>query len=344
MPVITSTHSKAKEDVSFFAKLRLGDASIERVAPFGLASVVGLAAALLPPAPAHPSLVVIAALANLLIIVASLILPWSRLPRITWAIPPIAYIGVIALLRAADGGGSGSGYILLAVLPIAWFALYGSRVELIAAVAVLGVVMVAPIVILGEPEYGVSDWRVAVIAVAVAWILGATTHRLVALQRSGDPDLVAHPVTDRLTGLPNRRAWDAGVPRELARARREQAPLCMALVDLDHFALFNEAYGREAGDSLLARSAKAWAAQVRASDILARYGGEEFALLMPDCETEIAEQIVERVRTATPGGQTCSAGIAAWDGVEPPESLTRRADTALYMAKAAGRDRSVTST
>jgi diguanylate cyclase (GGDEF)-like protein/PAS domain S-box-containing protein len=145
--------------------------------------------------------------------------------------------------------------------------------------------------------------------------------------------------TDELTGLPNRRAWEEELARELARARRSARPLCVAMLDLDHFKGFNDQRGHQAGDELLRDAAGAWAASVRVTDFIVRYGGEEFALLLPECPTEQGVEVLERLRAATPMDQTCSAGVACWDGSESGEELLRRADFALYEAKRAGRDR-----
>ena len=84
-----------------------------------------------------------------------------------------------------------------------------------------------------------------------------------------------------------------------------------------------------------------WRRELRPTDILARYGGEEFAAVLPACSLEGAKVVVERIRAATPAGQTVSAGIAQWDGAEDGEALVTRADAALYAAKAAGRDRAL---
>jgi diguanylate cyclase (GGDEF)-like protein len=146
--------------------------------------------------------------------------------------------------------------------------------------------------------------------------------------------------TDGLTGVANRRGWDDELPRELARATRSGRPLCIALLDLDHFKAYNDRHGHQAGDRLLKAAAAAWQARLRRSDLLARYGGEEFAVLLPDCGLEDALAIAERLRTAQPEG-TCSLGVAAWDGREDAGQLVDRADRALYAAKAGGRDRCV---
>jgi diguanylate cyclase (GGDEF)-like protein len=149
--------------------------------------------------------------------------------------------------------------------------------------------------------------------------------------------------TDELTGLPNRRAWEEQLPRELARTRRERQPVCVVMLDLDRFKDFNDREGHQAGDRLLKHCAAAWSGLLRATDTLARYGGEEFSLLLPGCALPDGLVLVERLREITPEGQTLSAGIAVWDGVEPPPALVGRADGALYEAKRAGRNRVVSA-
>lgn len=147
--------------------------------------------------------------------------------------------------------------------------------------------------------------------------------------------------TDDLTGLPNRRSWFEEVPRELARSRRYQRPICVGMLDLDHFKHFNDNHGHLAGDRLLKEAAGAWRGALRETDRIARYGGEEFSVMLPDCSLEDAVSLVERLRAVMPASETVSAGVAEWNGDEPPESLVRRADTALYEAKRIGRDRVV---
>jgi diguanylate cyclase (GGDEF)-like protein/PAS domain S-box-containing protein len=149
--------------------------------------------------------------------------------------------------------------------------------------------------------------------------------------------------SDALTGLPNRRALDQALPREMARARRSGAPLCLAIIDLDRFKAYNDSRGHLVGDVLLRECAAAWDAELRGEDMLVRFGGEEFLVLLPDCDLLDAAEIVERLRAATPDGQTCSAGLVRWDGVEPVELLLSRADAALYRAKGEGRNRLVRS-
>jgi diguanylate cyclase (GGDEF)-like protein/PAS domain S-box-containing protein len=164
----------------------------------------------------------------------------------------------------------------------------------------------------------------------------------VAIERS---DLLARleavARTDELTGLANRRAWDEELSRELARAEREHQPVCVAMLDLDHFKRFNDEHGHQAGDRLLKQLAGIWRQALRPTDVLARYGGEEFVVLLPNCGPDRAVDVVERLREAMPERQTCSAGLACWNGSEASDALLSRADAALYQAKREGRDRIV---
>jgi len=144
---------------------------------------------------------------------------------------------------------------------------------------------------------------------------------------------------DPLTSLPNRRGWDESLTRELSRARREKTPLCVSVLDLDHFKDFNDAHGHQAGDRLLRGAASAWKLALRQSDMIARYGGEEFAVLLPVCGLDEAMTVIERLREVTPEDETVSAGVAEWNGYETAEAMIDRADLALYNAKRGGRDR-----
>jgi diguanylate cyclase (GGDEF)-like protein len=144
---------------------------------------------------------------------------------------------------------------------------------------------------------------------------------------------------DELTGLPNRRAWNDELPRALEHSRRAGVPVSVALLDLDRFKQFNDAYGHPTGDRLLKEASAAWHGTLRVTDTIARYGGEEFIVLLPDADIDKAVSALQRTLAATPLGQTFSAGVATWDGTETSDELTARADAALYAAKAAGRNR-----
>jgi len=112
----------------------------------------------------------------------------------------------------------------------------------------------------------------------------------------------------------------------------------VAVIDLDHFKDYNDANGHQSGDRMLKTGAAAWRSVLRSGDILTRYGGEEFAVVLPGCSLEEARTVLERLRKRTPEGQTCSVGLAQWDGRETATDLVARADRALYDAKRSGRD------
>ncbi len=148
-------------------------------------------------------------------------------------------------------------------------------------------------------------------------------------------------MTDGLTAIPNRRGWDQLLGAELRTASMHGRPVCAAMLDLDYFKVFNDENGHQAGDLLLQTTVRLWRASLRAGDVIARYGGEEFSVLLPGCGIDHATSVVEALRKLVPRGLTCSAGVAQWDGHEPPDALILRADAALYEAKRTGRNRSV---
>ncbi len=172
--------------------------------------------------------------------------------------------------------------------------------------------------------------------------VGVQLGRLIERQRMLK-NAAAIALTDPLTGLANRRAWEEELRREVARAKRTSNRLALVMLDLDHFKELNDSQGHQAGDTVLAEAAASWRNAVRTTDFLARYGGDEFAMLLPDCPSEYGETVLERIRTAIPTGCSASAGIAYWDGKETAEALLSLADAALYEAKRAGRNMAVTA-
>ncbi len=151
--------------------------------------------------------------------------------------------------------------------------------------------------------------------------------------------LTTAAATDPLTGLPNRRWWDALIEREMADAAIAQTTISVAVIDLDHFKAWNDEHGHAAGDALLRDAATAWKRELRSGDLLARVGGDEFVVALPGCDAHHAVEIVSRLGRAIPDGATASSGVATWDGQENTQELIARADRALYTSKADGRDR-----
>jgi diguanylate cyclase (GGDEF)-like protein/PAS domain S-box-containing protein len=165
-----------------------------------------------------------------------------------------------------------------------------------------------------------------------------------AMQRSELLDRLAElSRTDELTGLPNRRAWEELLDRELRVARRTGLPLSVVMLDLDFFKAYNDQHGHQGGDRLLWLAGHLWRENLRDTDVLARWGGEEFGLLLPACDAASARQLLGRLHELPLDGVTFSAGIAEWDGSCSDEALIGRADAALYAAKRAGRNRTLTA-
>ncbi len=144
---------------------------------------------------------------------------------------------------------------------------------------------------------------------------------------------IAH--TDELTGLPNRRAWREELPREMARAKREHWPLCVAMLDIDGLKKVNDTSGHHAGDQLLKQNAAAWSSALRPVDRLARYGGDEFAAVLTGCRLDDAQKLINRLVDVTPDDHSFSVGIAEWDGIQDVQALMAEADARLYAAKGA---------
>ena len=153
-------------------------------------------------------------------------------------------------------------------------------------------------------------------------------------------------LTDPLTGLANRRAFTEHLAADAARARRHGRPLALAMLDIDGFKAINDRLGHAAGDRVLVELATRLGRLSRSFETVARIGGEEFAWVLPDSDLAGARAAAERARGAVAGSPvagvgrvTISAGVAQLRDGEDLDDLMRRADAALYAAKAAGRDR-----
>ena len=155
---------------------------------------------------------------------------------------------------------------------------------------------------------------------------------------------------DHLTGVANRRAFFEAAELELNRNRRAPRPTALVLVDADHFKRINDRHGHAGGDAVLRHLGRLLSATFRQVDVVARVGGEEFAVLLPSSDLDAAAAVAERLRGLVAGSHvaydgariacTISAGVAVCDGeVLGLDGLMKRADQALYAAKAAGRDR-----
>lgn len=159
-------------------------------------------------------------------------------------------------------------------------------------------------------------------------------------------------LTDALTGISNRKAFDAALENTIYTAREEKTPFCLLLADIDHFKKFNDTYGHLVGDKVLRFVASTLKHCLKGKDMAARFGGEEFAVILPQTALTGAEAISEQIRKAISSGElrdkasgqlygkiTISIGVAQFRMNELPNNLIQRADRTLYLAKKHGRNR-----
>lgn len=156
--------------------------------------------------------------------------------------------------------------------------------------------------------------------------------------------------TDALTGAMNRLKFDEVLNGAIKSASRYQTPLSLIMYDIDHFKRVNDTYGHQAGDDVLIEITRLVSTSIRDSDLLARWGGEEFMIVVPNASSGEAAALAEKLRemiavhqlTAV-GRLTCSFGVAQFVSDDTTDTLTARADQALYQAKTGGRNRVVTA-
>jgi diguanylate cyclase (GGDEF)-like protein len=249
---------------------------------------------------------------------------------------------MLSILSSSSGAGpvESVGLLLIGVEAVVLFDLSGFAWFSAAAV----------------PALALTAWdqeRVMDTSDAAQWIFTWTTFLLllglIALRGREDSRLRNQlhrlAVTDDLTGLSNRRAFRSSLASELARSARTQRPLCLLLLDLDHFKRVNDTFGHGAGDVVLATMGALLSSGMHRSgiDIPARVGGEEFAVILPETDEEGGTFAAERLRIEVMARAadiltTVSIGVAASHAGDDPDSLLRLADRALYTAKALGRN------
>lgn len=159
-------------------------------------------------------------------------------------------------------------------------------------------------------------------------------------------------VTDVLTNLVNRRGFETRLRRAVTRNKAENTPVCLLLVDVDRFKLFNDMYGHKTGDLVLRLVGRLLTENVKGKDTAARYAGEEFVLILSGADEYAGSRVAEQIRAALDGkrlvnrssgdqvhGITISIGVAQLRSNERLASLVERADAALFQAKNTGRNR-----
>jgi diguanylate cyclase (GGDEF)-like protein len=215
------------------------------------------------------------------------------------------------------------------------------------------------VVLVGKPWSSIlSLWRKeairigAIMMALISFVLAVTLFlaREIGRRARAEERLEELASTDALTGLKNRRKFDAAIDAEWRRAERHKLPLALLMIDADHFKSYNDTFGHQAGDQMLVGIAICISDSVRrAGDCAARYGGEEFAVLLPGFSAAAAVAVAETIRLKVqqwsdgPTVITVSAGIASMTPSANADwsILMKAADSALYAAKANGRNRSV---
>lgn len=179
----------------------------------------------------------------------------------------------------------------------------------------------------------------------------------IASLRQNLEDVQREAMTDALTGIANRKMFDATLRQRAMEAMEDASPLCLALTDIDFFKKFNDTYGHQTGDQVLKLVARILQGNVKGNDLAARYGGEEFALVLPNTALEDAKTVCEQIRTAVAskrirnrqtgeemGNINLSIGIALFRPGESLSDFIHRSDEGLYFAKGNGRNQTVLET
>jgi diguanylate cyclase (GGDEF)-like protein len=271
--------------------------------------------------------------------------------------------GVVAIFGAYAITGPARGAvmaILVLTLTYGMFGLPARQARLLALFSIIGLAATMAWKSQTDPQRYPPVVEAIHLAFAVIVLLGvsAVSVRMAALRErlwiqkqeleSSLERIRLLATLDELTGLANRRHMLALLKAEQARQQRTQRPLCLVLLDLDHFKRVNDSYGHHAGDVVLKGFAEAALSTLRGSDILSRWGGEEFLLMLPETGPDEAERCIERIRQALasvmfdavpPDLQiTFSAGLSVSRPPEPMDAVIERADQAMYRAKEQGRN------
>lgn len=306
---------------------------------YGAAAIDGGVEGLFPDDPGFSWVPVIA----VFVIFAAVLLIGPRLSRRTLSL--LGPLGVAIVSGAmATTPGVGDGAVLYA-LPVLWTTMFFGRRGAVIIVSCVGVGHAIALTQLPAASAYPGRWVDVMVAVcSIAGVILALQSRIgVLVTRLEDESR-----TDALTGLLNRRGFAERTAVELAHARRDGWTMAVAAFDIDHFKSINDEWGHDSGDRVLAHLGQLLAAQSREIDLVARVGGEEFVVLLPGGDSAQASALTQRIRRAllqSPVAELppvrVSAGVASTAAATDVQEMLQRADSALYAAKRAGRDRTV---
>jgi len=309
-------------------------------AMYGAAALDGVIEGLLPDDPPFALAPVLVAAA----IFAVLLGAGRRLPRSVLAL--LGPLGVtLAAVALATTYGPGDVAVLY-TLPVVWTSFFFGRRGAGAIVACVGVAHAVALLSLPDSQSNPARWvDVMIVAGVVALVVLALEERNGALLTR----LEREARTDALTGLLNRRGFEERAALALAHTRRAGTSLAIVTFDVDYFKRINDEWGHDVGDRVLVRIGGVIAAHTRVTDVAARMGGEEFTVLLAGSDAAEARELGARIRaalaTSDPSGTPTvrvSAGVSACNAPIDVETCLQHADSALYEAKRAGRDRVVT--
>ncbi len=275
-----------------------------------------------------------------------------RMPRAWLAVFAPVGVAMIAYALATTSGGPTDGAVLY-VWPVLWMCCFNGRAGAVFIVAWVALAQGIALSQMPDGAVSVDRW---IDVVATMAVVAAVVRYLAARNARLLRDLAEQARVDPLTGLLNRRGLEERMEIEVTRALRRQAPMAVAMVDIDHFKSVNDEHGHEIGDRVLSWVGSVLARQSRGVDIAARAGGDEFAVLMPDTRAAEGRRFADRVREAVAGPDaaadrsqyglpealelTVSVGVSG-TGSADSKTLMDTADEALYAAKGEGRNRVV---
>jgi diguanylate cyclase (GGDEF)-like protein len=313
---------------------------------FLVGAVVG-GLSLLVSDPGNRNDVVLAVMSGVALLVgAVLFVVYRRTPM--WGFQAVTAIGSVMIAAATAGGSAGAEggyavfYVWVVLLAFLFFTFRAAAAQTAFAAAAYAVVLIA------RDSQFAFNYILGLVAVsgAAGAVVGLLGTRVEALATN----LTSQANTDPVTAIANRRSFESRFDFELLVADEAVRSLSIVICDLDRFKTVNDQLGHEEGDAALRRAAAAIVNAVRSVDIVFRLGGEEFAVLLPSTDTLEAYAVAERIRVAiredfdeyaVPVTVSCGVATRRKGGFDR-KALLRAADDALYRAKGAGRDRTVT--